>query len=821
MEGLDLRELYAGGKLDSSGTFTLDLDRLSPKLGQFQLPSSEHAVLRFLACAVNGGASWFAFKKAGRGYVCSWDTAVAPDELDRLSELAIGVFAVRAHRGQIALFTSPEQGTRLEVRFPWTLLGRRDRRVLEARAGLAPLDLRGIPRRDAEVRGVLRTVQLGRAPLPMRCDVTRAGGPERGGGYLRLVKRGREELTFVIGGVRFPQKSGPVAGVSICWWTDELTLDLARERVVENDVYERLTRELAGEALEVLLERFLAGEDELRVADWLAAQAFGPLQERLRHVPLFPRADGSFATPEGLRAQFVRQGYLGISTGRFNLTSAWSSHEVLLVCKTLAAVQEHFPHRLNMTHLANLAAAPRLPSDQSYLTRIPMSHAVGELGLRRGPHEARLRRTEGKGRWVVDQSSPTSLDAAGGFESFKPALPHLYQALLNQKHPKEDASLVACYLLDCLAAFPANALAREALRIPRLNGQLLTLPEACQARFYGLGEPSAPDDVLLLSERAGQVLQGLAGADHGLRSYRSFLESTGQAETALLDCTTAGDLLRRLWDLPASAAGQYLRSLPQVARPKLPPQPVANVVQLAREMAHHSWIGVLSTDNLLRALLALQSPPGKKLLEVRGLELLLELDHEYADRPWFELHIMRARVHVSRRERKAAERECHAAAELAPDAPQPWYLLANACDLDGDLEGALEALAEMKRRSYDDLMAGACTGMHVDVLLRAGRLTELAVHLPGAFRHHSQEGSRHALLARVALARRRPDEALSHCAHAAGPDVHETRALALEAQGNYLEAGASYRQFLHEARLYGLFSTDARFRLGRAMEGAT
>lgn len=53
---------YAGGRLESSGAFTVDLERLADKLGRAQLRSVEQAVLRFLAAAVRSGATWFRFE---------------------------------------------------------------------------------------------------------------------------------------------------------------------------------------------------------------------------------------------------------------------------------------------------------------------------------------------------------------------------------------------------------------------------------------------------------------------------------------------------------------------------------------------------------------------------------------------------------------------------------------------------------------------------------------------------------------------------------------------------------------------------------------
>jgi len=565
----------------------------------------------------------------------------------------------------------------------------------------------------------------------------------------------------------------------------------------------------------MLLETWNGRNEEWEVGAWLAGQAFGPRQERLQHVRIFPRADGGAATPADLRRLYARDGYLGISAQKFAPGSSWRASDVLVHGSALQAVTD-LPHRMAVSGLRDV---PRLPKEQSYLTRIPL--LTGELGLCLGPHGGRLRRCDREGKWIVDQASPTSVDVAGGFEPVAPALPDLYRALYHQEYRPEHASLIACYMLDGLVAGQGEYL-KEKLQIPVRRGEPRSFAQAVTDRFYcdesgPLVDP--PDDALVLSERAGQVLQALAPGP--LRSYREFLKFTRLAEVALHECTSASVLVNRLWEMPLSQAGQWLHRLPRGQRPKIASLRWSHIRDLAREMAHRSWIGVVSTDHLLRAVLeTMRSPlPREELVAQRGLELMRELDVEHSARPWPQLHLLRARVHLSRGELEAAEEECHALTRLASHNPQGWYLLANVHDLRGEVEQALQALERMRTRARDELMKGACDGMLAEVLVRAGRLFEVESYVDTAFTAPGQETSRRALLARVALAQRQPVLALGHLDAILGqapPEAFETRALALQAVGRMRESVEAFGRFLEEARVFGLFSTDAEERLARA-----
>ena len=61
--GLDefLTEMRSGTEVHSTGAFTWDLERMFETLARFQHAQPEHYILRLLASAVEGGASWLRF----------------------------------------------------------------------------------------------------------------------------------------------------------------------------------------------------------------------------------------------------------------------------------------------------------------------------------------------------------------------------------------------------------------------------------------------------------------------------------------------------------------------------------------------------------------------------------------------------------------------------------------------------------------------------------------------------------------------------------------------------------------------------------------
>lgn len=497
---------YAGGRLESSGTFTVDLERLANKLGRAQLRSVEQAVLRFLAAAVRGGATWFRYESRPKGYACEWDAAAG--ELDPMSELAIGLHTVRARKGQVTVTAGVT--TRVEVRLPWRPFWRSETKVLEARGSLAPLQVHGFERVTHHLGGNL-VERIGN-PHFGRDPESQPGGR---GGFLRRVKRGKEELCFVIDGVSYTRSYEIVPTISICWWTDELTPDLAREKVVESTEWHRLCDELEQEALAFVLAGFSPANDPERLGSWLAAQAFGDLQASLEDVPLFLLADGSYSTPAHLRAQFARDGYLGVSKVKFEPDTSFPGGEMVLDSSSFNAVKQHFPHLLEVSHLHNARKVPRLPADQPYLTRIPLSHTYGEVGLRLGPHEGVQRRTDGSGTWQWEQPSAACVDVANGIDSIPRALPDLYRALrYQQRHKPQNAQLVTCYLLDCLLHMVGKLTNQqkwgkrkytwgswrtaeiwelvETLRIPLAGGESVSLREVGSLNFYAYNDQPPP-----------------------------------------------------------------------------------------------------------------------------------------------------------------------------------------------------------------------------------------------------------------------------------------------------------------------------------------
>ncbi len=102
-------ELLAKGTLDSSGRFTVALDRVAQILGAHALPSVEHCILRLLAAAVAGGASYFEYEALSTGYRVRYDGL--PVEVDGLLEMRQPHLTELA----VAVYTAGNRGARVRV----------------------------------------------------------------------------------------------------------------------------------------------------------------------------------------------------------------------------------------------------------------------------------------------------------------------------------------------------------------------------------------------------------------------------------------------------------------------------------------------------------------------------------------------------------------------------------------------------------------------------------------------------------------------------------------------------------------------------------
>jgi hypothetical protein len=80
-----LATLYEGAQLDSQGQFTVDLDRRTQKLAQYQLLNPENFVLGLVSAATLGGASLFQVTTTQGGFMLEFDgEPLQSEELERL-----------------------------------------------------------------------------------------------------------------------------------------------------------------------------------------------------------------------------------------------------------------------------------------------------------------------------------------------------------------------------------------------------------------------------------------------------------------------------------------------------------------------------------------------------------------------------------------------------------------------------------------------------------------------------------------------------------------------------------------------------------------
>ena len=124
---LDIAQLQQDGQRDSSGRFSWDSSCFAELLTKLKLADPYEYVLRAVATAVSGQATWFRFKRSRGGVELSWDgqpftleelTGLMPGLLDgvplsfRLRELTVAVVAAAALYDEIRLSSGQARLTR-------------------------------------------------------------------------------------------------------------------------------------------------------------------------------------------------------------------------------------------------------------------------------------------------------------------------------------------------------------------------------------------------------------------------------------------------------------------------------------------------------------------------------------------------------------------------------------------------------------------------------------------------------------------------------------------------------------------------------------
>jgi len=369
--------LQADGELQSSGRFGWDLGRMGTLLERFQMADPEHYVLRSLAAAVAGGASYFRLDQGALTTRLTWDGLLpGPTELADLSPLA---GPSRLSELAMALLTASRLG---RVKFS---LVEGEARLVLVRAGWRNLFNRGRSRKLLSDRGRY-------APLRLEPEIAPVLFESLTESPLIKVRWGTGETVVVKDGVSFWAPSVP--GLDIVWWRDDLQLALSRDSLVLGPEFWAAW----DEALESLLPLLVRPDCPSRLVQWALKNACK--HPALQPLPLFALSSGKWATLAELTEQYGREGYLPVRS------SPGPPAAVMMdpVCGEF--LEEHFPNRLPVDQVSRDFA--RLPEGEVYALRWPVLD--WEVGFRRRP--AREFRWRANNAWITLRMQPFGLDSA-------------------------------------------------------------------------------------------------------------------------------------------------------------------------------------------------------------------------------------------------------------------------------------------------------------------------------------------------------------------------------------------------------------------------
>lgn len=268
-----IHELRTSGQHDSSGRFTLDLQRALRKLEQFRLPGRHDYLLSLVAAATLSGARQFSLATGpkqlevtfdGRPFLFEELEALFPGLLEestepRLRELGVGLHAARAHAPRSVLLESgrarlelrntqvqleplrePQAMTRIVItqRFSqslarwWSKTGE-EGALLHERCCYGPLAVRVDDRLVEPPRASLLVCHRYEGEEPLRLAVMGAQESRRTGpfhGLCGFAPGGNPaSLLFVLNGVAYPQPAegfppGFCAWISSQAWRRDLSL---------------------------------------------------------------------------------------------------------------------------------------------------------------------------------------------------------------------------------------------------------------------------------------------------------------------------------------------------------------------------------------------------------------------------------------------------------------------------------------------------------------------------------------------------------------------------------------------------------------------
>lgn len=425
--------LQADGQLESSGRFSWDFARLGKTLEHYQLADPEHYLLRALACAVAGRATYFRLEQGALTTRLVWDCALSPDfgELSPLSgepadrELALAVMGAE-RLGRVQLVSGAGELQLVLRRSGWRhLFGRSRSLILLAERGrYARLQLQppiGAPRM-ADALGAFES----------RWGDGRAGW---GAGKTLVVRDG----------VSFEGPSIP--GLEVTWWTANLPLDLSRTRLVDGPELADWWSELTGQVMAMLTVPGCPA----RFRHWALRVGVG--HPSFETAPIFALGNGRWATFAELRREVEVAGYLQVLSAPKPVAAVVvddSNREFLE-----AQFAHHFP-------VDRLEASPDLPADGNYLLRWPAGPF--EMGLRAQPC-LEYRFWDGSA-WRSYNQQPYGVDVAGkrvGWYWWPEAL-----RVLSQKRGAADP-MVQFHILSYLAYCTQRTLQGGGKRAERMR----------------------------------------------------------------------------------------------------------------------------------------------------------------------------------------------------------------------------------------------------------------------------------------------------------------------------------------------------------------
>lgn len=545
--------LQADGELQSSGRFCWDLARMGTLLERYQMADPEHYVLRALAAAVAGGASYFRLKQGALITRFCWDGLLpGPTELAELSPLA---GPRRLSELAMALLTASRLG-----RVDFTL-GEGEVRLVLARSGWRSLFNRG--------RSWNLLAERGRyAPLRIEPKVAIVPFVSFLESPLTKVRWGSGKTVVVKDGVSFAAPS--VAGLDIVWWQDAVPLALSRDDLVFGPEFEAAWAEL----LEQVLPLLVRPDCPSSLIEWALKNAGGhPAFERL---PLFALSNGSWASFAELKEQYGRDGYLPM------LSSPGPPAAVMTDPRFAEFLLQHFPNQLPVDGVARDFA--RLPKEEVYALKWPVLDQ--EVGFRKRP--AREFRCRANNAWTTLRMQPFGLDSWG----FKPPPLDLFavgvRALFNTREATDPLLQFQVLSYFCEIAELDGRKDGEALRqflqqsddahllhgtqFYLRRGGTVTLDRLMGERGEWLLSDACGKRGLLVDFLVGELLTQLlapdfrcfsAGDRRFSRTCQSVLEGTNPTERILMDPASTA---YRMWFQAGGTQRRPQRSLEAALR---------------------------------------------------------------------------------------------------------------------------------------------------------------------------------------------------------------------------------------------------------------